>query len=247
MNLLLLDPTELTPDGRATLRDRRALHVRTVLRAAVGDTLRAGILDGPLGRATVEAIADDTVVVRVACAEPAPAADDVLLLAMPRPKVLLRMLEHAAALGFGRIALFRSWRVDKSHLDSTAMQPAAQQEHLRLGLEQAGRTRLPRITFHPLFKPFVEDELPGLALPAARFVGHPHTQLRTAALALGRDAPFALCLGPDGGLLPYEVDRLREAGFLPVSCGPHALRTESALSLLAGQLDLLRQRASLPR
>ncbi len=245
MNFLLLEAGELDPDGVARLTGRRAAHARSVLGAAVGDTLRAGLLDGPLGSAVVEAVSDDAVVVRATWDRHLPTSTDVLLLAVPRPKVLLRMLGHAAAFGFAEIVLFRSWRVDKSHLDSTAMRPEVQREHLLLGLEQAGRTQLPRVRFCPLFKPMIEDELPSWSLPAARFVGHPGAPVQTAELALGPHAPFGLCLGPDGGLLPYEVERLTGAGFLPVSCGPHALRTEAALSLLFGQLDLLRRRASL--
>ena len=247
MNFLLLHATEVDADGVTRLTGRRAAHVRTVLRAGVGDTLRAGILDGPLGHAVVEAMQDDAVVVRATWERQPPRTADVLLLAVPRPKVLLRMLGHAAAFGFAEIVLFRSWRVDKSHLDSTAMQPDVQREHLVLGLEQAGRTWLPRVRFCPLFKPMVEDELPGWPLPSSRFVGHPSASTSTTELNLGRHAPIALCLGPDGGFLPYEIERLREAGFLPVSCGPHALRTEAALSLLFGQLDLLRSRGSLPQ
>lgn len=247
MNLLLLEPAELDASGTAVLTGRRAEHVRTVLGAAPGDTLRAGLLDGPVGSAEVLAVTDDRVTVRATCTDPAPAGADVLLLAVPRPKVLLRMLAHAAAFGFAEIVLFRSWRVDKSHLASTAMEPATQREQLMLGLEQAGRTRLPRVRHCLLFKPMVEDELPQWHLPAQRFVGHPGAATDTTQLALPAAAPFALCLGPDGGLLPYEIEQVTRAGFLPVSCGPHALRTEAALSVLFGQLDLLRRRASLRR
>lgn len=243
MNFLLLHPTEIDGAGRATLRGRRAAHCRTVLRAAVGDRLRAGLVDGPLGTATLVALTDDLVQVDV-CWErdPEPVAD-VLLLAVPRPKVLLRMIAHAAALGIREILLFRSWRVDKSHLESTAMQPDVQREHLLLGLEQAGRTKVPQIRFAPLFKPMVEDLLPTLALPTTRFVGHPTAATGTHQLALGANGPFAVCLGPDGGLLPYEVDKLAQSGFLPIHAGPHALRTETALAVLLGQLRLLRAQA----
>jgi RsmE family RNA methyltransferase len=247
LNFLLLHRDEVDGHGVAILRGRRAEHVRTVLRAEPGQRLRAGIVDGPLGTATVQDVSDEHVTVATACTEEPPTGGDVLLLAVPRPKVLLRMLAHAAALGFQRIVLFRSWRVEKSHLQSTAMEPATQREHLLLGLEQAGRTRLPRVEFFPLFKPFVEDALPTLDLPALRFVGHPAAPTPTHRLELPRNAPFALLLGPDGGLIPYEVDALRTAGFVPVSSGPHPLRTETALSVLWGQLDLLRARGSLPR
>jgi 16S rRNA (uracil1498-N3)-methyltransferase len=249
VNFLLLEKGEIGADGAVVLRGRRADHVRTVLRAQPGQALRMGVVDGATGRAIVTAVEPDAV--HVQCELPVVARDDghadVLLLAVPRPKVLLRMLAHATALGFQRIVLFRSWRVDKSHLGSDAMQPDVQREQLLAGLEQSGRTRLPRVRFFPLFKPFVEDELAGLALPAARFVAHPVAPVATHEVAFPGAAPFALALGPDGGFLPYEVEQLAARGFLPLTCGAHPLRTETALAVLAGQLALLRERASVPR
>ncbi|HYG67097.1 MAG TPA: 16S rRNA (uracil(1498)-N(3))-methyltransferase, partial [Anaeromyxobacteraceae bacterium] len=47
MNLLLLEPGELRDDGTARLTGRRAEHVREVLRAAPGERLRVGRVDGP--------------------------------------------------------------------------------------------------------------------------------------------------------------------------------------------------------
>jgi len=246
VNLLLLLPGEIDATGRATLGGRRARHVHDVLRATPGQELQAGLLDGPLLRAAIERSTPEELVVQTRFERDAPPVHDTLLLAVPRPKVLLRMLQHAAALGFARILLFRSWRVEKSHLQSSAMDPLVQHEHLCLGLEQAGRTQLPVVQFFPLFRPMVEDELPRLSLPAQRFCADPRAAVATAALAGLPDRPLALALGPDGGFLPYEVAQFAHCGFLPIHCGPWPLRTESALSVLAGQLALLRSRANLP-
>lgn len=246
MNLLLLLPGEIDANGHASLGGRRARHVHAVLRATTGQRLAAGLLDGPLLDAEILQTSPDQLRIATSNPRPAPAARDTLLLAVPRPKVLLRMLQHAAALGFARIVLFRSWRVEKSHLHSSAMNATVQHEHLCLGLEQAGRTQLPTVQFFPLFKPMVEDELPRMALPALRFCADPRAAVATAELAMLPAAPLALALGPDGGFLPYEVAQLAHHGFLPIHCGPWPLRTESALSVLSGQLALLRARGSLP-
>jgi RsmE family RNA methyltransferase len=246
VNLLLLLPGELDATQRATLVGRRARHVHDVLRAAPGQQLQAGLLNGPLLTATVEHSTPQELVVSTRFDRAAPPPRDTLLLAVPRPKVLLRMLQHAAALGFADIVLFRSWRVEKSHLQSSAMDPAVQHEQLCLGLEQAGRTQLPTVRYFPLFKPMVEDELPQMALPALRFCADPRSAVGTAELAGLADAPLALALGPDGGFLPYELTQLANCGFLPIHCGRWPLRTESALSVLSGQLALLRARGSLP-
>lgn len=243
VNLLLLEPDEVGPDGEVVLRERRAAHLVEVLKAAPGQVLQTGVVDGDLGEAEVITATAGEVRLRIRrLAPPPPATGDVLLLAVPRPKVLLRMLELAAALGYGEIALFRSWRVDKSHLESQAMLPEVQQEHLRLGLEQARRTRLPRIRTFLRFRPFVEDDLPQMALPAHRFCAHPPASVSTAELQLSRAQPFALAIGPEGGFLPWEVEQLARAGFTPVRMHSHPLRTESALAAMHAQLDLLRRR-----
>lgn len=247
MNFLLLEPHELGPAKAPTepvcvVRGRRAEHLRTVLRAKAGDTLRIGVVDGALGTGLVEHLEDHEARIRITLAtRPAP-LHDTLLLAVPRPKVLMRMLAHAAAMGFARIVLFRSWRVDKTWMQSRAFDPAVQREQLMFGLEQAGRTQLPEVIRFDLFKPMVEDELPRLELPETRFVAHPYAATPTHQLQLGRAQPFSLAIGPDGGFLPYEVDKLIAAGFHAISCGPHALRTETALAALWGQLHLLRTR-----
>jgi 16S rRNA (uracil1498-N3)-methyltransferase len=241
LNLLLLEAGEVTPTGECVVSGRRADHLRTVLQVEVGSTVRAGVLDGPTGTATVRRIHDRSFHLVVDLRQQPAPLRDALLLATPRPKVLMRMLAHAASMGFADIVLFRSWRVDKTWMQSRTFEPAVQKQQLMLGLEQAGRTQLPRIHRFDLFKPMVEDHLPQLSLPPSRFVAHPTAATSTHQLEVA-SAPFCLAIGPDGGFLPYEVDKLGDFGCLPITCGPHPLRTETALATLWGQLDLLRTR-----
>ncbi len=240
MNLLLLEPQELGADGRATLCGRRAAHVHAVLKARAGDPLRIGVVDGPLGTARIVRSAPDQL--ELACeleAQPGPRPQDVLLLAVPRPRVLLRCLEDAAALGYGRIVLFRSWRVDKSHLLAQAMQPAVQREHLLLGLEQSRRTHLPEVLRFPLFKPFVEDVLVQVVTAQNRLVAHPEGGRPLTGLRWHAGLPATLALGPEGGFLPYELAQLEAHGFARLTLGPHPLRVSTALAAISGQLVLM--------
>ncbi|MEC7582746.1 MAG: RsmE family RNA methyltransferase [Planctomycetota bacterium] len=242
VNLVLIDSDEIDAKDRVRLVDRRARHLLDVLAVEPGQRIAAGVIDGPSGHGEVLTADDHSVSLQLHCAQPERAATDVLLLAVPRPRILARMFEHAAALGFGRIVLFRSWRVEKSHLASKLLQPTVQRQHLLRGLEQSRRTHVPSVEFHPLFRPFVEDRLDLLPLPDSRFCAHPRAPVSTADLHLTRGSSFALALGPDGGFVAYEVEQLAARGFLPVRFGPHPLRTESALSAAWGQLDLLRRR-----
>ena len=91
MNLILLEPDEIQADGTAVLTGKRARHVREVLQAAPGEEIRVGVVDGPLGTATVR---EDSKQLHLDCTfssgiPPVPRVD--LLLAMPRPKVMNRL------------------------------------------------------------------------------------------------------------------------------------------------------------
>ena len=66
MNLILLDAADLDAAGVARLCDARAAHVARVLNATVGQQVRVGLVDGPLGVGTVESVAGDAVAMRCA-------------------------------------------------------------------------------------------------------------------------------------------------------------------------------------
>lgn len=247
MNLLLLEVGELDAEGRVRLTGRRADHLWDVLRVVEGQVVRVGVLDGPRGSGTVVGRAKDagqrTITLAVDLTEPPepPGSDwgDVLFLALPRPPVLSRCLAEAAALGFARIVLFRSARVEKSYLDSRSLAPAALRLDILLGLEQAGRTRVPEVRVEPDFPAFL-DRLSALASPGARILAHPGGQVPLERLPAPRD-PFTVVIGPEGGFRAEEVSHLEARGFLPVTLGPHPLRVSTAFSTVASQLQLLRR------
>jgi RsmE family RNA methyltransferase len=150
---------------------------------------------------------------------------------------LSRCIEHAAALGFTRIALMRTARVEKSHLQSHKLLAHDIYPHLVAGLEQGMRVLVPEVRVFNRFKPFVEDELNDFVPTQARFVGHPQAALGIAQLP-AFDWSYCLALGPEGGFVPFEIDALEKRGFTAVRAAMGPLRVESALSYLTGQLDL---------
>lgn len=236
MNIILLDPSELPAPGEVQLDDHRADHLRKVLRVKPGDRVRLGVVDGHVGVGEVLALEGRRVTLRCRCDQaPPPAGGDTLLLAFARPKVLSRCLEHATALGFGRIVLFRSRRVEKSHLSSHSITPAAIDERLRRGLEQSRRTLRPSVLLVPRFRQLIETELERSIPTDNRFVADADAE-QEAALARISSAPLSLVIGPEGGLIPHELEQLAARGFQVVRAGRQPLRVETALSYLAGQL-----------
>jgi RsmE family RNA methyltransferase len=240
VNLILLDPTAVQ-SGAATLTGRAARHVAEVLRSAAGDTLRVGVVQGPTGRAMVTSCAVDRVDLAVTLDGPPPDRPPVdLLLALPRPKVLRRTLELAAAAGVGSLALVNSWRVDRSYFATPFLLPERIQETLRLGCEQGGHTWVPEVSVHPRLMP-VLDALPPPAPGERRLVAHPGAALLEAAFPPGTADRCLVAVGPEGGFIAREVETFERLGFTPVGLDRAILRVEHAVAALLAQLSLLRR------
>lgn len=234
MNLLLLEADDFIAADRVVLRDRRLRHLLEVHRAEPGETLRVGQLGGLMGSGRLLRLDTAEAELEVTFDQPPPAKLPVtLLLALPRPKMLRRVLQTVAAMGVPRLVLLNSYRVEKSFWQTPFLEPAAIREQLILGLEQARDTVLPEVIIEKRFKPFVEDRLPQLASGSRGLVGHPgHYPPCPRALS----EPVTLAIGPEGGWIPYEVDKLAEAGLAPVQLGERILRVETAVSALLARL-----------
>ncbi len=234
MNLLLLNAADFVAADRAVLRDRRLKHLHEVHRAESGDRLRVGRLGGAMGEGHLLHLTAEEAELEVRFDQPPPAKLPLtLLLALPRPKMLRRVLQTVSAMGVPRLVLLNSYRVEKSFWQTPFLEPEAIREQLILGLEQARDTVLPEVIVEKRFKPFVEDRLPTLANGTLGLVGHPGDYPPCPRAV---EQPVTLAIGPEGGWIPYEVDKLREAGLQPVQLGDRILRVETAVAALLARL-----------
>ncbi len=235
MNLLLLEDGDFVAEGRALLRGRRLKHLHEVHRAECGDALRVGHLGGLMGEGRLLRLDAEAAEIAVEGLDQSPPAKlpVTLLLALPRPKMLKRTLQTVASMGVARLVLLNSYRVEKSFWQTPFLESEAIREQLILGLEQARDTVLPEVTIEKRFKPFVEDRLPQLAAGSLGLVGHPGD---FPACPRAVDGAVTLAIGPEGGWIPYEVDKLQAAGLAPVQLGERILRVETAVPVLLARL-----------
>lgn len=234
MNLLLLTAEDCIEPGLARLGGRRLQHVLEVHRAREGESLRVGLVGGLMGEGRILSLSRDELLLRFELdANPPPKIPLTLLLSLPRPKMLKRILQSVAAMGVQRLVLMNSYRVEKSFWTSPWVAPEALREQLLLGLEQARDTVLPDVIIEPLFKPFVEDRLPELVRNTRALVAHPGA-IDACPVALNQ--PLTLAIGPEGGFIPYEVEKLVETGFESVHLGARILRVETAVTALTARL-----------
>ena len=234
MNLILLEESDLLTPQVARLRGSRFCHVRDILRAKPGDTIKVGLLNGARGSAVISDFGEDCLDLQLACDKPAPAKLPLtLILALPRPKAARRLCRTVAELGVQKLILLNSYRVEKSYWQSPLLTPDKIRSYFIEGLQQAGDTVVPELEFEKRFKPFVEDRLPELLHNKRGLVAHPYGQ-GTATPQTG--GPSILAIGPEGGFIPYEVEKLNTAGMHTYSLGERILSVETAVPTLISQL-----------
>ena len=235
MNLILLSPDDLLADNRACIKNPRQLeHIKQVHGATLGDQLKVGLLNGSMGSGLITALHDDAIYLEINLQQAPPRALPLtLVLGLPRPKMMRRVLQTIATLGVKQLHLIHSYRVEKSYWQTPFLDASSIHEQLILGLEQGYDTQLPEVHLHKRFKPFVEDQLPAIIADSRALVAHPYT---ATACPCQIDCPLTLAVGPEGGFIPYEIELLEKCGFEAVHLGERIMRVETAVPYLIGRL-----------
>jgi len=235
MNLVLLFPEDfIDEDGRVRLTGRRHQHILKIHKAKLGDELCVGFVNGKIGTGRIVMLDHQSVDLEVELTQAPPSPIPLtLILALPRPQVIKRTLLCAASLGIKKIIFLNFFRVEKSFWQSSSLLEEAIQEPLVLGLEQAKDTGLPEVLLRKRFKIFVEDELPELTKGIVSLVAHP-SALHACPVSVRQ--PVTLVIGPEGGLIDFELDKLTELGFQAIDLGPRILRVESVLPFIVGRM-----------
>ncbi|MEJ2418969.1 MAG: 16S rRNA (uracil(1498)-N(3))-methyltransferase [Exilibacterium sp.] len=234
MNLIMLFPSDFITANKVRLNDHRHHHILTIPRPQTGTNLTVGLLNHTVGTGTVTLLDREVVEMEVKLHSPAPMPLPLtLILALPRPKMLKRVFQTVAAMGVKKLILLNSYRVEKSFWHSPALVENRICEQLLQGLEQAKDTLMPEVLLRKRFKPFVEDELPELCKNSRALVAHPKADTPCPRQL---NEPVTLAVGPEGGFISYEVDKLQACGFSPIHLGERILRVETAIPALLGRI-----------
>ena len=170
-----------------------------------------------------------------------------LILALPRPLQLGRMLPMISQMGVDHLVLTAAKKVPKDYFGSHLFRkPQVLRKLLFEGLCQSGDVKIPQITVSKQLKTFMEDDLDVL-FPAdeyARVIAHPQRVGQTDAPKRMREVTFpeskrqrkvVIAVGPEGGWEePYELDMFQSLGFQQITMGTRVLRSDVAVvSLLS--------------
>lgn len=231
MNLVLFEPGELSDP--LPLADPRAQHILKVLRRAPGDSFQAGLVDGPLGEATLVSVdsASGALSLAFAPTRPAPPLPPItLLVGLPRPQTARDILRDATTLGASCIHFVATDRTDPNYAASALWTSGEWRRHLLAGAAQACDTRLPRVTWtHSLHSALAALSDTADTAGASRLALDNYEATRSLAKALPpRATPLVLALGPERGWGASDRTALRAAGFTLCALGERVLRLETA-------------------
>ena len=234
MNRILFERSEIDR-GVARFGGARARHVIDVLHGEVGQTLKTGEIDGPVGVSRIISVGDGEVAVEICHCEEALASWFDLVLAPPRPRAMKRLLPQLASLGVGRIVLVGAKKVEKDFWGATLLKEENWRPLFVDGLMQAGTTEMPALETRRNFARFVREELDAMFPSANRVVAHPYCG--GAPAAERRAGRLLLAVGPEGGWTDAELELLEERGFSRFSLGKRILKTDTAVIALAAKLN----------
>lgn len=265
-------------DGERTVTlqkdDYRTVHAARILSLRNGDTVRCGIVsctehDGLVtDEATIQWLPEG----KVKKSEPLGNGDPPgslrislklmrppnmlmekpsvsLILALPRPLQLGRMLPMISQMGVDTLILTEARKVPKDYFGSHLFRkPEFLTERLIEGLCQSGDVQLPKVRVIRQLSHFLNNELDCI-FPAnefARVIAHPQRGLFEKKGTRIREVQFPcssegrrrmlVAVGPEGGWEePDELDRFtHDHGFQQVTMGSRVLRSDCAVVSLLG-------------
>ena len=220
--------------------DDRSVHITTILKSAVGDRLKVGILDrGITDSAELIQSNDEGLTFDLGSSQDIksccrPNVD--LILAVPRPLRLERLLPVIASQGVGKVVLVGADKVEKDYFGSHLFRrPEALRACLVEGLSQAGvDCNVPQIIVRKSLSKFLHNDIESL-FPAndyARIVCHPQMGdhgRRISQISFAGLKKVVVAVGPEGGWTDEEVERFEALGFSNVHLGNRILRTDTAV------------------
>ena len=246
MNRILFEKAEIT-DGIATFGGERAEHVMNVLHGEVGQIIKSGEVDGPIGTSEILEImatgkcggqesSATMIKAKVNHTEKSIEPWIDIILAPPRPRVMKRLLPQLATMGVGRIVLVGAQKVEKDFWGATLLKEENYRPLLIDGLMQGGTSILPKIECWKSFNRFLREGLSSFET-TERIVAHPYVDRGGENRWRWRtDVKPLLAIGPEGGWTDDEVAKLIENGFRGYSLVSRILRTDTATIALLAQL-----------
>jgi RsmE family RNA methyltransferase len=242
VNIILLEEHELGPkQGLSNLsrKDERTIHLLKVLHKKCGDTFEAGILGGVRGTGRLEKVNfDGSIFVTFQANEHVQRPPRLRLrmaVAFVRPIQMRRILRALSNLGLSAIDVIGTDLGEKSYRDTKLFVDGGSQAALIEGAVQSRDTQIPVLSIFDSLDNWLKER-PWETKQTGFNVNENHLlfaldNIRAESsffLVSPSRKPMMLVIGPERGWSDRERDLFEKTGFLRLSMGERALRTETA-------------------
>ena len=231
MNIILLEEHEL---GRnLSRRDERTVHLLKVLHKKAGDIFEAGILGGMRGTGRIEKINfDGSIFISINAKEPPlPRLKLRVAAGFVRPIQIRRLLRDLSNMGVSAVDLVGTELGERSYRDTKLFESGGAHAALVEGAVQARDTLIPELAVYDRLekwlkeRPWENPDEKSVPLLVAMDNVRPEGSIFHLGPA-GR--PAVIAVGPERGWSDRERELFEKTGFLRLSMGSRALRTETA-------------------
>jgi 16S rRNA (uracil1498-N3)-methyltransferase len=268
MNSLIILQDECVDPTSAILVGGRAHYAFKTHGVTTGQRIRVAVMGVSRGEAIVERASESEVCLTIVESMPSLPFEPVdLVVGVPRPQTVKKVIQAAVMLGARSLHFVRSEKGDKSYLQSRSLEPDLIQEETIKALEQVWCAMAPDILVHRSFPEFAKEILPTLSAPtlSAPTLSAP-TLSATTLSATTLSAPARACwvvdpsgaefaladtaviraasaitlaIGPERGWSVAEIQAFGSAGWRVLGLGDRVMRVELAVVFVLGQVRLL--------
>ncbi len=242
MNLVILENTDHVTGSIYRIDGPRLRHIRSILKAKHGETIEAGLLNGPIAAAKIIELTKTCATLdctfAAAAARQSPAID--LICALPRPQTLKKVLQTAATMGVENIHLINANRVEQCYFSASAMEPQNIKKQLLEGLSQGKRTNLPKVQIHRRFRCFFEEILPRIETQqpgSLKLTADVHATKYLKPQTVKTSHRIIIAIGPEGGWVDFELEIMDRTGFKLFKLSNSTLRVENAVVAAIAQIE----------
>ena len=200
----------------------------------IGDQLDIGVVNGPVGKGTVEQIEKEEITLTSEWgAEPPPLPPVTLAIALSRPQTMRKVLFEATTLGVCRILVFPADRSDPAYARSRLWETGQWRDYLLRAAEQAFDTRIPEL-----------ELLENLDSCMAQLSGVEYKLFLDvyagdeSKFKITNSGTSCLAIGPERGWTRTEQAKFKANGFQAFHLGNRILRVETATVVALGYIHL---------
>lgn len=173
------------------------------------------------------------------------APEIILLVSVPRPQILKRLLESLAYYPVKELILFPSEKSEKSYLSSRYLRSQEIEDRLKIGSMQAGysfrsKVSIEKNIYEALSKNAVKES--SLKLLAEPNCSNLISDLLSAkTVPKNRNIISCISIGPEAGWSLSELDLFKSNGFQSITLSDSVLRVDTAALVVLSQFYLYRE------